>query len=477
MKAIILSFVFIGLGFTTYAQIGIGTTNPAATAALDIESTTKGLLIPRLTQTQRNAIQSPATGLMIFCTDCAAQGQPQFYNGASWNSMLKSASLLYGTSDPGANTGANDDFFINTTSNQLFGPKASGTWPAGISLVGPSGTNGILSAGSATGNTPYWNGTSWVLSSSNIYNNGTNVGIGTTSPTVKLEVAGGALFTASTQPVAIAATTNTVSQTFRFNTTTNVGSIGNGVAVASGNQNDFAMASHSPTGNLVFATYGDPGGAERMRITSAGNVGIGTAIPAKKFHVAGDVAVDGSFFIGTTSNPFSGNAPKFAILAPSGSDALNFKHLSNGSNSINVWQTGNDEHAAIAFFKGDTQSYKGAIRVSTTGVSTVTMSDYRLKENVVPLKDGLSRLMQLKPVQYNWKINNTKDEGFLAHELQSVFPYAVSGYKDEVDDKGAIKPQAVDYGRITPLLVKAIQELQTTVEELKAKIKVLEEKK
>jgi hypothetical protein len=104
MKAIILSFVFIGLGFTTYAQIGIGTTSPAATAALDIESTTKGLLIPRLTQTQRNAIQSPATGLMIFCTDCAAQGQPQFYNGASWNSMLKSASLLYGTSDPGANT-------------------------------------------------------------------------------------------------------------------------------------------------------------------------------------------------------------------------------------------------------------------------------------------------------------------------------------------------------------------------------------
>jgi hypothetical protein len=394
-------------------------------------------------------------------------------NGATGAAGADGKTVLSGTSNPIAGTGTDGDFYINTTANTLFGPKASGAWPAGTSLVGPAGTNGFLSAGSATGNTPYWNGTSWLLSSSNIYNNGTSVGIGTTSPTVKLEVAGGALFTASTQPLAIAATTNTVSQTFRYNTTSDVGYIGNGTAVTSvGGSSDFGI--RAPLGNLVFATST---GLERMRITSAGSVGIGTTFPEKKLHVAGDIAVDGSFFIGTTSNPFSGNAPKFAILAPSGSDALNFKHLSNGSNSINVWQTGNDEHAAIAFFKGDTQSYKGAIRVSTTGVQTLSISDYRLKENVVPLKDGLSRLMQLKPVQYNWKINNTKDEGFLAHELQSVFPNAVSGNKDEVDDKGAIKPQAVDYGRITPLLVKAIQELQTTVEELKAKIKVLEEKK
>jgi len=214
-----------------------------------------------------------------------------------------------------------------------------------------------------------------------------------------------------------------------------------------------------------------------MTITQAGDLGIGTISPAKKFHLAGgDMAVDGSIFIGTTSSPLSGNPPKLAILAPEGTDAVNIKHLANGSNCINIWQTGLNDYAAMTFHKGDTQSYKGGIRVSTTNVTYNTTSDYRLKENVVPLKDGLSRLMQLKPVQYNWKINNTKDEGFLAHELQSVFPYAVSGNKDEVDEKGAIKPQTVDYGRITPLLVKAIQELQTTVEELKAKIKVLEEK-
>ena len=91
MKATILSLVFIVFGFTAYAQIGIGTTNPAATAALDIESTTKGLLFPRLTQTQRNAITNPALGLMIFCTNCAAQGEPQFYNGTSWVNMIGGA--------------------------------------------------------------------------------------------------------------------------------------------------------------------------------------------------------------------------------------------------------------------------------------------------------------------------------------------------------------------------------------------------
>ena len=56
--------------------------------------------------------------------------------------------------------------------------------------TGAQGPTGLLQSGSAAGNTPYWNGTSWVTNSSNIFNNGGNVGIGTTTPTVKLEVNG-----------------------------------------------------------------------------------------------------------------------------------------------------------------------------------------------------------------------------------------------------------------------------------------------
>lgn len=73
MKKIVLSIVFIAASFTTIAQVGIGTTTPNASAALDIESTTKGLLIPRMTNTEASAI-TPVAGLLIYCTNCYGVG-------------------------------------------------------------------------------------------------------------------------------------------------------------------------------------------------------------------------------------------------------------------------------------------------------------------------------------------------------------------------------------------------------------------
>ena len=67
-------------------NVGIGTNTPVASAKLDVTSTNSGLLPPRMTYTQRNAIVNPVAGLIIYCTDCA-NGEMQYYNGTTWMQM------------------------------------------------------------------------------------------------------------------------------------------------------------------------------------------------------------------------------------------------------------------------------------------------------------------------------------------------------------------------------------------------------
>ena len=124
-------------------------------------------------------------------------------------------------------------------------------------------------------------------------------------------------------------------------------------------------------------------------------------------------------------------------------------------------------HYAL-FFRNSGGSEIGFIKISNTGTTYDTGSDYRLKENAQPIQNGLERLNQLNPVKFDWKEDGTSSEGFIAHEVQEIFPDAVSGEKD------AETMQGMDYGRITPLLVKAIQEQQTLIESLTARIATLE---
>ena len=135
--------------------------------------------------------------------------------------------VLNGNVVPSNLQGTNGDFYINTSTNTIYGPKANGSWPSGVSMVGPAGAtgpqgaqgiqgstgaagatgatgpqgpagptgatgpagatgpqgpSGILANGTTAGNTPYWNGAQWVTNSSNIFNNGGNIGIGTVAP-------------------------------------------------------------------------------------------------------------------------------------------------------------------------------------------------------------------------------------------------------------------------------------------------------
>ena len=89
MKQFFTFLVAVVFTATTYAQVGVGTTTPDASAALDITSTTGGLLVPRMTAGQRDAITSPAQGLIIFCSDCASgEGELQIKLTSSWKNTI-----------------------------------------------------------------------------------------------------------------------------------------------------------------------------------------------------------------------------------------------------------------------------------------------------------------------------------------------------------------------------------------------------
>ena len=91
MKKIIILLLSLLIGSLSFAQVGIGTTTPDHSAALDVESTNKGFLPPRMTEADRNAITTPAAGLIVWCTNCGSNGEGQIFNGTSWTNMIGGA--------------------------------------------------------------------------------------------------------------------------------------------------------------------------------------------------------------------------------------------------------------------------------------------------------------------------------------------------------------------------------------------------
>ena len=95
-NTVIFLILFLLAGIKVFAQVGISTDNsiPDNSAMLDVKSTTAGVLLPRLTLDQRNAIASPAEGLMVFCTDCGSNGTLSIYSNSSWRTFSPCTSPL-----------------------------------------------------------------------------------------------------------------------------------------------------------------------------------------------------------------------------------------------------------------------------------------------------------------------------------------------------------------------------------------------
>jgi len=269
-----------------------------------------------------------------------------------------------------------------------------------------------------------------------------NVGIGNVGPLIKLHVSGRMGITDNSQtvptpdngsvPVFLISSnfSNGGGETSLWNTVSALtGGIRLQQVTGSGTYNDMVWFQKNLS---LFYTSN----TERMRITSGGFVGINNTNPS---------------WLLTASN--TGTSPRIAVeqTADVSADMITFRR--NGSE-------------------------RGKIFISDSATVYQTSSDYRLKENITALTNGLETVAKLKPSSFTWvqERGGKQDTGFIAHELAEVFPNAVTSAKDAVDEEGNPVYQGIDTSFLVATLTAAIQEQQTIINDLKVRIKTLESK-
>ena len=328
------------------------------------------------------------------------------------------------------------------------------------------------------------------------------LGLGTTSPSTKLEVYDGSL------------TLNAPSAT------------GNAWTFYKNSDRTYLVGIRGSSSDAL-SFYDLTADVERMRIDTSGNVGIGTTSPnfTLGIHKAtassnymqitnsdtGSGSGDG-FLIGVASDEaatiwnqentrmaFGTNNTERMRIDSSGrlligqTSAINSSILQAGGNSVSggvahiydndvsvassnvilkISFTNDDvctDGQLIAFH--DLSNQIGSIRAgSGTTVNYNTSSDERLKENIVDASSQLDVINNIQVREFDWKKGGHHDVGMIAQELHSVIPNVVTEGADDVTEE----PWSIDYGKLTPYLIKAIQEQQTIIDDLKSRIETLE---
>jgi len=247
-----------------------------------------------------------------------------------------------------------------------------------------------------------------------------NVGIGTTSPSNRLHV----VQTKNTTGVLLAPDFGGAP------TAGDYSELGFGTSTHAAIRQTYNNPNAGAASSLQFFTNNNGSTLERLRIDSLGNVGIGTSSPGGKLESSFDSSVD----IG-----------------------LVLRNSSTGTSA--------------RFYSG--ASIVGSITVTGSATAFNTSSDYRLKENVVNISDGITRVKQLAPKRFNFIADSdTTVDGFLAHEAQAVVPEAVTGTHNEVDNDGEAVMQGIDQSKLVPLLTAALQEAIGRIETLEGMVAV-----
>jgi hypothetical protein len=261
---------------------------------------------------------------------------------------------------------------------------------------------------------------------------------------------------------------------------------GFGASIDASGDGGWNSPSDCPT-KLVFSTTADGASSptERMRITSGGVVSINDASP------------NANYFLNVAYEPSSKGCVYLEDFA---------FYTSQHALVINNLDTNNARTMSdVRFERNGTEV--GFIKINPGSVTYSTTSDYRVKENVTPLVDAISRLNQLQVKRFNFISDPGKTvDGFIAHEAQAVVPEAVSGVKDETKDLGNITDadgrivatavdeplpehlqdghtwtkthtvdvhQGIDQSKLVPLLTAALQEAIGRIESLEAEVAAL----
>lgn len=457
-------------------NVGIGTTTPNYSATnrrvLDINGTSQSMLALSVGGVGKSFLFYTGTDLLV---SNESNGAIKFNTNGSEKAIITSGGDVgIGTTSPAAKLDVNGIFRSIVTSISSTGEIAAkilGYPTSPFGLIFRSYSSGATSIQSQRESS---NSELFPLSLQPL---GGNVGIGTTSPAQKLDVFG----------------TSRISNT---TPTQEFYSTGNGDVWGS----VYAQASGTGSGaSLVFSTKRDGNTAtDKMIITQLGSVGIGTTSPNSNsnrttltlnnntwggqldinvggvnhaqfgtdnfnsglscriqsqdgivFNAGGAsekmrITSDGKLIIGTSSSIGSG------IFQVKTSSANNVAHFQNGTS---------DAGYGLVFLNV-AGSAVGSIGWTNVMTSYNVTSDYRLKED---FKDysGLDLISKIKTYDYKWKQSEDRMYGVKAHELQEIVPYAVTGEKD------AEQMQSVDYSKLVPILVQAIQEQQKQIDELK----------
>jgi hypothetical protein len=259
----------------------------------------------------------------------------------------------------------------------------------------------------------------------------------------------------------------------------------------------------STSSSLKFGSYAlgtwYSDASQVVTMESSGHVGIGTTNPAPKLHLVysgGSYGTDAtSGFINQattgratqrirsiTDNPAElffdidgGIRWDISVRDSSGNYKMNFYpqgatvgYANVSSPTLQLEQDG-DVYMPVGNvgIGVTTTSYKLEVNGSFAATSITETSALKFKENITPLSSQLEIINKLNPVNFDWKEDGKKDFGFIADEVEEIIPELVSYKDDEV--------HGLHYSKLTPILVKALQEQQTQIEELKQEIKKLKE--